>query len=143
MGYAERLGELTRRRVEERDRRRVGRGDAAVHAKRQRRERVAKEETLDLGERQNADEAPRALREQVVGAVAEALRDDLLPARAMEEGRFRAVRDERVPAREIAVRCEADVDPGGELGGAEVHGWLPAPDRDRNTWSIRSHRKSP
>src|SRR5215510_6787972 len=63
MGYAEPLGELARRSVEERDRRRVSRRDTAVHAKRQRHERVAEEETLDLRERQNADEAPRALRE--------------------------------------------------------------------------------
>src|SRR5262245_43519169 len=117
MGYAEPLGELARRSVEERDRRRVSRRDAAVHAKRQRHERVAEEETLDLREGQNADEAPRALREQVIGAVTEAVRDDFLPARAMEERRLQAARDERVPAREIAVRREADLDTGGELGG--------------------------
>jgi hypothetical protein len=62
---------------------------------------VPEEQALDLGERQDADDLPAALGEQVTRAMPEAALEDRAPAGAMEERRLAAVLDECLPARRI------------------------------------------
>ena len=66
---------------------------------------MAKEQALDLRQRQYADDFDAASSEQVVRAVSKYVFDDVAPFDTMKEGRVRTVVDERCPGRTV-VLCE-------------------------------------
>ncbi len=91
----------------------VAAGDAAIDAEGQGHEAVAEEAAADLAQGQDADDGPFPFRHQEVGAMAEGLFDDALPAKAMKERGVGFLLDEGVPGGGIRVA-------GGAYG--EGHG---------------------
>ena len=71
----------------------------AVIRKRQAHQRMAKQQALDLGQRQHALDAAVALGIEEMGRVTEDLVQHPLPACAVEKGRLRAAQHKGVPAR--------------------------------------------
>ena len=71
----------------------------AVIRERQAHQRVAKQQALDLGQRQHALDAAVALRIEEMGRVTEDLVQHPLPACAVEKGRLRTAQHKGVPAR--------------------------------------------
>ena len=71
--------------------------NSAVDRERQRDQRVAEKEALDMRERQYAFDAPSPPRVQEMRTMPEDLPDHLLPAGSMEKRRPAASRDEGIP----------------------------------------------
>ena len=72
---------------------------AAIDGEGQGDQGVAEKPAPDMGKRQDSPDTGGVLRIEKMGRMPENLTDDLLPRRTMEEGRFGAIIDKRVPAQ--------------------------------------------
>ncbi len=140
----ERIGEIGRRFDQRAASFGVGRRRAAVHAERQRDQRVAEQAALHLGERKDAGDRAGALGDEIVRAVAKDTFDDVPPADAMKEGRVGTALNEFFPGSGIGSGERAHADAVGrapdadDFAGRRFHHASPF----RKTRSTLSQRKS-
>src|SRR5260221_1580883 len=115
----------------------VERCRAAIDAEGGGDERIAEEAAGDVDERQHAADHAVLLGKEIIGAMAEAIGDDALPAGPVKECRRAALRDESVPFCDAVGGEFADDDPG-------LHALHAQPGNSASsTRSVRSHAKSP